>query len=90
MRKSLSLTELTEEERQQALARYQLLQPFLDGQTSLTNIAKTQKQTLRTLQRWVRRYRCWGLTGLARQRRSDAGRRSSNCAAGPVLCLHPA
>jgi len=75
MREQLSLTELSEEERQQALTRYQLLQPFLDGQTSLTEIAKTQKPTLRTLQRWVRSYRRRGLVGLVRRRRFDAGKR---------------
>ncbi len=75
MREQLSLTELSEEERQQALTRYQLLRPFLDGKTSLTDIAKNQKPTLRTLQRWARSYRRWGLVGLARRRRSDAGKR---------------
>ncbi len=75
MSQPLPLTELDEEARQQALARYQLLEPFLNGQTSLTAIAETYKLTLRTLQRWVRRYRQWGVAGLTRKKRSDAGQR---------------
>jgi putative transposase len=47
----------------------------LDGQTSLTAIAQQQALTLRTLQRWVVRYRSDGLVGLARKGRTDRGQR---------------
>jgi putative transposase len=70
-----ALTTLSPAEREQALTRFQLLQPFLAGQTSLTTLAQDQTVTLRTLQRWVTRYRAEGLVGLARQRRSDQGQR---------------
>ena len=62
-----ALAELSEGERDQALTRFRILQPFLDGQTSLTAIAQQQALTLRTLQRWVVRYRSDGLVGLARK-----------------------
>jgi putative transposase len=68
------LTKLSEAERAQAFARFQLLHLFLEGQTSLTAIAQDQAVTLRTLQRWVSRYREDGLAGLVRKRRSDQGK----------------
>jgi len=69
------LTKLSEAERVQAFERFQLLQPFLEGQTSLTTIAQDKAVTLRTLQRWVSRYREHGLAGLVRKRRLDRGQR---------------
>jgi putative transposase len=75
MDKTPALATLSPAEREQALTRFQLLQPFLEGQTSLTNLAQGQTITLRTLQRWVTRYRAEGLVGLVRQRRSDQGQR---------------
>lgn len=65
-------TELSEIERERALARYRIVQPFLEGRSSLTAIAREQGFKLRTLQHWVARYRQQGLRGLARQKRSDA------------------
>ena len=73
MDKTLALATLNPAEREQALTRFQLLQPFLEGQASLTTLAQEQTVTLRTLQRWVTRYRREGLAGLARQRRRDQG-----------------
>ncbi len=70
-----ALADLSEGERERALARFRILQPFLDGQTSLTAIAQEQVITLRTLQRWVARYRSNGLVGLVRHRRTDRGLR---------------
>ncbi len=55
------LAGLSESARERALARYRVLQPCLDGQISLTTISHTQRVTLRTLQRWVTRYREEGL-----------------------------
>lgn len=73
MDESPSLNELSDTERAQALARFQIVQPFLEGQTLLTAIAQEQAVTLRTLQRWVSRYRKQGLAGLVRKRRTDRG-----------------
>lgn len=68
------LTALSETEREQALTRFRVLQPHLEGRASLRALAQRQKVTLRTLQRWLARYRRSGLAGLARQRRADRGR----------------
>ena len=59
----------------QALARFRLIQPFLEGDVPLAELARQHAMTLRTLQRWVQRYRQDGIAGLARQRRSDKGKR---------------
>src|SRR5919202_5149261 len=75
MEQHRALADLSEGERDQALARFRILQPFLDGQTSLTAIAQEQAVTLRTLQRWVTHYRRDGLVGLARKGRTDRGQR---------------
>src|SRR5919202_403781 len=70
-----AFADLSEGERDRALARFRILQPFLDGQTSLTAIGREQAVTLRTLQRWVTHYRRDGLVGLARKGRADRGQR---------------
>lgn len=69
------LATCSEAERAQALARFQLIEPYLAGATSLSAIARTRSTPLRTLQRWVTRYRQQGLAGLVRKQRADAGRR---------------
>jgi transposase-like protein len=66
------LTQLTEPERAQALERFHLLRPFLEGQVGLLAIAQQHHRSLRTLRRWVRRYETEGLTGLVRKRLSDS------------------
>ena len=37
----LSLTELSEQDRAEALARYKIIQPFLEGQSTLKAAAQT-------------------------------------------------
>ena len=69
----MALTELSDSERQQALARYRLLQPYLEGQTTLKSLIDRHGIARRTAQRWVKQYRQKGLAGLARQQRSDRG-----------------
>lgn len=68
------LTALSEGEREKALARYHLLQPYLEGHCSLTQVAEQHQLAYRTVQRWVSCYRRHGLAGLARQPRRDRGR----------------
>jgi putative transposase len=68
-----ALTDLSDTERAQALTRFEIVQPFFEGQTSLTAIAQHQAISLRTLQRWVTRYRKDGLAGLVRKGRTDCG-----------------
>jgi len=70
-----ALAELSKGERDRALTRFRILQPFLEEEASLTAIAQEQAVTLRTLQRWLARYRVDGLTGLVRHRRADRSQR---------------
>jgi hypothetical protein len=59
-----SLTGLTDEARSRALARFQIIRPFLEDGVPLTQIVQDQGLVLRTARRWVDRYRREGLTGL--------------------------
>ena len=67
------LTGLSEEERAEALQRFHLLRPFLEGGVPLARLAAEQGLALRTARRWVRQYRLHGLAGLARKPRTDRG-----------------
>jgi putative transposase len=71
---SPSLTALSEAQREQALERFQIVRPFLDEGIPLARVARERGILLRTLQRWVVRYRHEGLAGLARKGRSDRGK----------------
>ena len=57
----------------QALERFRIIRPFLEDGIPLAQLAEEHAIALRTLQRWVRRYRSNGMAGLARKRRSDKG-----------------
>lgn len=67
------LTALTDEERAQAMARFQIIRPFLEEGIPLSRLAREQEIPLRTAQQWVARYRRNGLAGLIRQPRADQG-----------------
>ena len=69
------LTELTDRERTAAMGRFQVLRPFLEEGATLTAIARQHAYPLRTLRRWVQRYRAEGLVGLVRVPRRDRGTR---------------
>ena len=71
----LKPTELNEQERAEALQRFHLIQPFLEGQSTLKAIAEKQTTSYRTIQRWVSCYRKYGLAGLARKCRKDKNQR---------------
>jgi len=68
------LTSLSEAQRTQALERFALLRPALEGQISQTQLARDQQIPLSTIQRWIKQYREKGLAGLANTRRSDKGK----------------
>jgi len=70
-----SLTGLTDEARSRALARFQIIRPFLEDGVPLTRITQDQGLVLRTARRWVDRYRREGLAGLARKERNDKDKR---------------
>jgi transposase-like protein len=66
------LGNLSESHRQNALARFRIIRPFLDAEVSLTAIAEKNDVPVRTARRWVRHYRQHGLPGLVRKGRADA------------------
>jgi putative transposase len=70
-----ALTELPEQQRQRAFDRYQTLRPHLEQDVSLGRVAAAASMPLRTAQRWVNRYRRFGLAGLTRAGRADQGKR---------------
>ena len=70
-----ALTELSEEARQLALSRFQLLEPHLERGRELRSVADGSGVCFRTLQRWVAQYRKFGLAALARKSRLDRGNR---------------
>jgi putative transposase len=80
-----SLSSLSDEARARALARFQIIRPFLEDGIPLTQIVREQNVTLRTARRWVRRYRREGLSGLARKERDDKDRRKLTPALQQVI-----
>lgn len=66
-------TILSDDEREEALARYRILHPYLTDQATLKEVASALNVTERTAWRWVARYREAGLAGLVRKRRADQG-----------------
>jgi putative transposase len=71
----IALASLSESARKVALDRFRLLQPHLEEKRPLRMVARDARIGYRTAQRWVMRYRKCGLVGLARDDRSDRGRR---------------
>ncbi len=69
------LASLSAADRERATQRYRILAPHLESGRMLSSIAKDAGICLRTAQRWVDRYRKFGLVALARQERSDNGQR---------------
>jgi putative transposase len=69
------LAALTEEQRARAMQRWRILQPHIEEKVPLPAAAAAARVPVRTLERWLARYRDGGLTGLARSPRSDRGRR---------------
>ena len=67
------LAGLTEEAQKLALDRFRLLQPHLEDGRSLKAVAAAAQIPFRTAQRWVSLYRQFGLTALARKKRTDIG-----------------
>jgi putative transposase len=66
---------LPEDVRTLALDRFRLIQPHLEENQSLRSVARAAGIPYRTAQRWVAKYRRFGLIGLARKKRQDQGER---------------
>ena len=69
------LTSLAESDRKIALDRYQILRPHLEDGRALSVVASEAGVAYSTAQRWVSLYWRFGLSALARKRRSDWGQR---------------
>src|SRR6266568_8439389 len=59
-----ALAACTEEARQQAMARFAVLRPHLNEDIPLSEAARDAGVPLRSVQRWLARYRVAGLVGL--------------------------
>ena len=70
---SSPLTALSEAQRAQALQRFTIIRPALEKEITQAQVARTHQLSLRTMQRWIKRYREQGLAGLADAARSDKG-----------------
>jgi putative transposase len=68
------LTAYSEENRKEAMNKYNIIAPFLDGKKTLMSISQKNGISRRTLQYWIRHYEQSGLKGLIRKTRCDAGR----------------
>lgn len=68
------LTAYSEEQRQEAMTKYQVIAPYLRSEKTLTVITVETGIAKRTLQYWIRDYEQFGLKGLIRKTRSDAGK----------------
>lgn len=70
----LPLTAYSDEQRQLAMAKYHVIAPYLISEKTLTAITEETGISKRTLQYWIRDYNQFGLKGLIRKTRSDAGK----------------
>lgn len=68
------LTGFSDAQRLEAIERWRLLQPHLEDQIALAQIAASCAIPERTLRRWRAAYQADGLAGLVRRPRSDRGR----------------
>ena len=77
----LLLSTLSAAARQQAMARFQIIQPFVERGVPLPEVARHHNVALRTARRWVQHYRAGGLVALSRPRRATTAVNRSICSA---------
>lgn len=77
--KASLLSEFTDEVREKAMQRYQIIAPLLEqslpDQADWQAAAQQAHCSVKTLRRWVAAFQKQGLVGLVRQRRKDEGER---------------
>ncbi len=73
MSELISLAELTEEDRKYVFDKYKIIEPYINNQGTLKEIAQRNTIPRRTLSSWVNKYKEYGLVGLFRQVRRDKG-----------------
>jgi len=69
------LNSIPDVERTSAIDRFRLLQPFLEDNVPLKQVAAQHGIPLRTAQRWIMKYRTHGLVGLCRKEYAGKGKR---------------
>jgi putative transposase len=69
---AIELSGLSDTERSRALARFEIIRPFLEDAVPLARLARERNIVLR---RWVERRRQGGLMGLVRKERNDKNER---------------
>lgn len=74
----VSFATINEHRRERAMTRFVVLRPHLEEGVPLTRAAAAAGVPLRTVQRWLARYRRDGAIGLARPVRRDMGKRRSH------------
>src|SRR6266853_6618465 len=80
-----ALAACTEEERQEAMGRFAVLRPHINDGVPLPEAARDAGVPLRSVQRWLARYRATGVAGLVRAKRSDTGHRKLPAALVEVI-----
>jgi putative transposase len=66
---------VSEAARDLAMSRFRLIQPYLEEGRSLQIVATEANLSFRTAQRWVSKYRKFGLAAFVRKAREDRGGR---------------
>src|SRR5699024_4120172 len=69
-----NLADFTEEERQNAMERYYIIEAYLKKLKSVRAVSETAKVPNRTLYNWISRYKNDGLAGLIDKTRKDRNR----------------
>ncbi|MFB5663667.1 Mu transposase C-terminal domain-containing protein [Alteribacillus sp. HJP-4] len=73
MKKPPPLTSCSEEQRQNAMEKFKIIKPYLSDEKSLNVIVEESGISTRTLRYWISKYQQFGLKGLVRKNRGDAG-----------------
>ncbi|GHO88055.1 helix-turn-helix domain-containing protein [Dictyobacter formicarum] len=72
---ALPLIALSEQQRTQALERFEIIRPAVEKELSQAQVARTHHLATSTVQLWVKQYREKGLAGLTKPaKRSDKGK----------------
>jgi putative transposase len=71
----LRLTGVSADKREEAMRRFEVLRPHIEGGATLSDAAAAADVPLRTAQRWLANYRREGLAGLTKRARRDRGAR---------------
>lgn len=70
-----NVAELSEEQMEEALLKYEKMKECLEGNVTQSELARACQVSRKTVQRWIKRYREAGISGLVKQRRGDNGKR---------------